>query len=138
MTTATIEVKTVKCWKCDGKKAISAFAHYANGVCFGCNGAGVINVKVTPEKIAAMGEETRRKCEWMLKATVEQVEKMNWKQIFACMNFCHLYVMNPEAGEVYGHSVKEAFERVARPHFNRLQTERLDALYEKRRAERGW
>lgn len=137
-TAETIEVKTVKCWKCDGKKVISTFHHYANGVCFGCNGTGTMKVKVTAEKIAAMGEDTRRKCEWMLKATVEQVEKMSWKQIRACMDFCHLYVMNAEAREIYGYSVKEAFERVARPHYARLQNERAEAFWENRIAERGW
>jgi endonuclease IV len=74
----------------------------------------------------------------MLKATVEQVEKMSWKQIRACMDFCHLYVMNAEAREIYGYSVKEAFERVARPHYARLQNERAEAFWEKRIAERGW
>jgi hypothetical protein len=30
------------CAKCDGRGRIDAFAHYANGVCFWCNGTGEI------------------------------------------------------------------------------------------------
>ena len=33
------------CGKCDGKGRICGFDHYAGGVCFQCNGSGVIRVR---------------------------------------------------------------------------------------------
>lgn len=44
--------KTLTCAKCDGKGRISGFAHYADGVCFQCGGAGTFaqDAKMTDSK----------------------------------------------------------------------------------------
>jgi uncharacterized protein with HEPN domain len=127
-----LEVKVVNCWKCDGAKTISAFSHYANGVCFGCMGTGKMTVKVTQEKLEAMGDDLRRKAEWVLNATEEQMEKLTWEQISRCLDFCCHYVMNADARDVYGMSVKEAFEKKGRNRFRQLQQERSDAWFASR------
>ena len=36
------EKKSGVCGKCDGRGRIDAFSHYAGGVCFWCNGSGVV------------------------------------------------------------------------------------------------
>jgi hypothetical protein len=124
-----LEVKVVNCWKCDGAKTISAFSHYANGVCFGCNGTGKMTVKVTKETFEQMGEGTRRKAEWVLKATEEQMANLSWEQMVKCFDFCYHYMMNPHARDVYGMSVLEAFREKGRKYFHAMQQERLEAWY---------
>lgn len=38
------KTETVTCPKCDGKGHLAGFAHYANGVCFECSGAGTVEI----------------------------------------------------------------------------------------------
>jgi hypothetical protein len=127
-----LEVKVVNCWKCDGAKTISAFSHYANGVCFGCMGTGKMTVKVTQEKLEAMGDDTRRKAEWVLKATEEQMASLSFEQMMKCFDFCYHYMMNPDARDVYGMTVKDAFDQKGRKYLREMERERLEAWYASR------
>lgn len=46
MTATTKKIKDT-CGKCDGKGVIQAFRHIDHGVCYACDGAGQVTVKVS-------------------------------------------------------------------------------------------
>ena len=42
-TAAKTETETVTCPKCFGGRSFAVWSHYAGGLCFRCNGAGVVD-----------------------------------------------------------------------------------------------
>jgi len=77
------------CGKCDGKGAIEAFKHVANGTCFWCKGTGVLNVP--PAKMAELSDLTVRRIEWLNTVSPERfaalsLDKMEIinESVFAC------------------------------------------------------
>ena len=86
-------MNTATCPKCDGNKYIQAFSGYAGGICFCCNGAGVIKVHavvdcpVDEEKRARIAAENNIKREWLLKATKQQIEKLTIPQLCRARDF---------------------------------------------------
>ena len=127
-------MKTVsaECPKCIGKKYFPTFAHVANGVCFLCNGAGVIDVANLPPIRETLSEEFHKKARFIMNATDAQWSKMTWKQLNAARDFAHCYVMGHTAREVYGTTIIEAWRANGEPFFQCEQEKQLDAFYANR------
>jgi hypothetical protein len=81
-------MKTATCPKCDGKKHIDGFGHVANGVCFRCNGAGV--VKACTVKAPPPATAYQVKCaEWILNVTEETMATLTYGQLLKARDFAH-------------------------------------------------
>ena len=57
--------EAIPCPKCNGTGYLECFSHYANGVCFCCNGNKTIEYD-RAAVIAKLSDETREKAEWVL------------------------------------------------------------------------
>lgn len=127
------KLTTITCPKCDGLGTIAAFGHYAQGVCFGCNGAGTLKVDLEAKK-AALTPYCRERCEFILKATEETWDGLSYARLAKARDFAHSYRMAPGAREAYGASVLEAWRATGEAHFMAAQERRL-AEWER---TRGW
>lgn len=80
-------MKTMTCPKCDGKKTISGFSHVANGVCFRCNGAGVVQFRKSTVK--PMNQSTIDFCERVIALTEAELEVMSYQELLKLRDGCH-------------------------------------------------
>jgi hypothetical protein len=81
-------IKTVNCPKCDGKGYIAGLSHYANGVCFCCNGAKTVAVDV--DKLQSkLSDDSRRKAEWIMASTESSYARLSFEKLTAIRNFAH-------------------------------------------------
>jgi hypothetical protein len=85
-------VALATCPKCQGMKKINAFRHIEAGVCFMCKGHGTIVSRgewtpATTEQREKSARETAEKRAWLLAATPEQINGLNWKQIHSARMF---------------------------------------------------
>ena len=127
MTTAT--KTTCECFKCGGSGFIQAFSGIANGICFRCNGVGVLSFNDVERIKKAIPEYTRVRCEWLLNTTEESFVGFTYKRISDARDFAHSYVMNPDAGDFYGMTVLTAWQNQGgESKFQELQEIRRDSL----------
>jgi hypothetical protein len=120
---------TCECFKCGGSGFIEAFSGIANGICFRCNGAGVLSFNEVERIRKAIPEYTRVRCEWILKTTPESFEGFTFNRISDARNFAHSYVMNPDANDFYGSTVIEAWRNQGgEQRFHELQEIRRESL----------
>ena len=78
----------IECPKCAGAGHISAFSHYANGVCFCCNGTKVVAVDLD-EKKAELSEDTIKRAEWIINSTSASYTKLGYNTLLRIRNFAH-------------------------------------------------
>ena len=115
MTTQTIE-----CSKCGGKGYIAGLGHYANGVCFGCNGQKKITVNLSnlQNKLDA---DTRKKAEWILASTEASYANLSFAKLSKIRNFAHGgWGIDKAYPEMLNH-----YFAVGEPAFQRAQAARL-------------
>lgn len=60
MTTTETHMDLVSCPKCQGAGSFRAFAHYANGVCFACMGAGQVRAGKAENRVGIQNQRTHR------------------------------------------------------------------------------
>jgi hypothetical protein len=123
----TSKLTKVDCPKCSGRGHIEAFGHYAQGVCFGCNGAGTIKVDLEVKK-ASVPQETRTRCEFVLNADHETFAGLSYARLLHARNFAHNYVMCPGAKVAYP-GVLDAWREFGEPHFQEAQERKLQEFY---------
>ena len=120
-------LKIVDCPKCDGKGFIPGLSHYANGVCFCCNGAKKLQVNVSKLQ-AKFSDDTRKKAEWILASTESSYAKLSYEKLLKIRDFVHggfgLQEAYPEMRNHY-------FE-VGEPAFQAAQEIKLEAFYANR------
>jgi hypothetical protein len=116
-------VALATCPKCQGMKKINAFRHIEAGVCFMCKGHGTIVSRgewtpATTEQREKSARETAEKRAWLLAATPEQINGLNWKQIHSARMFMNACIVN-------GDTELRQVERAVNAAFNR-QVEEFD------------
>ena len=79
-------MQNIPCPKCDGSGRIGAFGHIANGVCFMCEGSGLVQVETFRAKISA---ENVIRAEWVLRSTEANYVGMTYAKLFKVRDFCH-------------------------------------------------
>lgn len=105
--------RTTTCPKCDGNKTINAFNHYANGICFRCNGAGVVKLPLKELKAREVAKQTlATKRSWLLKATDRTLANLKWEQIYEVHQFAVNCVVcgDTEIARIFP-MIKAAFEK---------------------------
>ena len=114
--------KTINCSKCDGKGYIAGLGHYANGVCFGCNGQKTVTVNVAKLQ-SKLSADTRKKAEWIMASTESSYAKLSYAKLKAIRDFVHSGNGLQEAyPDLYSH-----YFAVGNWAFNAAQTAKLDA-----------
>ena len=124
------ETRTEKCYKCGGKGHIEVFGHYAQGVCFQCNGSGTLTVNVT-EARGDLPADIKKKADFILAAHENSFAGLPFNRLSKARNFAHNYVMNRAARDVYGDSVLKAWRKYGEPHFQEAQEEMLADFYKR-------
>jgi len=122
-------LQQVECPKCSGKGHIEAFGHYAQGVCFGCNGSGTLTVDLDVSK-AKLSADTVKKADFIMNATEDTFEGDYWtyEKLNAIDQFtCNAY-MAKGFREVYP-GLRAHWCENGRQAFVRAQEERLAAWY---------
>jgi hypothetical protein len=80
--------KKINCPKCDGKGYIAGLSHYANGVCFCCNGAKTVTVNITNLQ-SKLSADCRKKAEWIMASTEASYANLSYTKLAAIRDFAH-------------------------------------------------
>lgn len=118
--------QNIDCPKCDGKGFIDGLSHYANGICFCCNGKKVVTVDTEKLK-SKISDSSRRKAEWIMASTEDSYRNLSFAKLSAIRDFAH-----------GGWGLQEAYpgmlahyRSVGEWAFQKAQDEHLAAFYSK-------
>ncbi len=116
-------VALATCPKCQGEKKINALRHIEAGVCFMCKGHGMIVSRgewtpPTTEQQEQSARETEQKRAWLLAATPEQINGLNWKQIHSARMFMNACIIN---GDIEMRKIEKAVNAAFNRHVERFE-----------------
>ena len=114
----------VTCPKCDGKGHIPGLSHYANGVCFCCNGAKVVSIDLEKNR-RRLSDDCRRKAEWIMNSTEESYASLSYAKLLAIRDFSKGgWGLQESYPEMHDH-----FNTVGEPYFQAAQAQKLQEYY---------
>ena len=84
----TNKTTKITCPKCDGSKNLNWCSHVENGVCFGCNGTGTIEVDLDAKR-RELSDHSRTCAEWIMASTADSYKNLSWSMLNKARDFAH-------------------------------------------------